>query len=368
MIALYSINLRIMGRPNIALLGETTVLTPFEALGLPVPVAAAARAAGGGGGCARPCWCASCSARSGSRCAPPASTRAWPRRRASGSGAMTCLGMALSNALVALAGALFAQTNGFADVTHRHRHDRRRPRRGDRRRDAAAARRPCSPPWSAASLGSVFYRIAVALALEADFLGLQASDLNLVTAVLVGARADPAGDARRGCWRGWRRRDDRARRASRSPSSAGTVAGDAGPARRRPRHPAGPVRHRDRQQRRRQVDAAERAGRDRARHGRAGSRSTAPTSRAHGGRRARAAARAGVPGPAGRHLRGADHRGEPGAGRGARAAARARRWRWPTPAGRAGASGWPTLGLGLEGRLGDRMGLLSGGQRQAVAC
>ena len=30
---------------------------------------------------------------------------------------MTCLGMALSNALVALAGALFAQTNGFADVT-----------------------------------------------------------------------------------------------------------------------------------------------------------------------------------------------------------------------------------------------------------
>jgi putative ABC transport system permease protein len=35
-------------------------------------------------------------------------------------------------------------------------------------------------------LGSVFYRIVVALALEADFLGLEASDLNLVTAVLVG--------------------------------------------------------------------------------------------------------------------------------------------------------------------------------------
>src|SRR3954452_19351474 len=35
MIALYSVNLRIMGRPNIALLGETTVLTPFEALPLP---------------------------------------------------------------------------------------------------------------------------------------------------------------------------------------------------------------------------------------------------------------------------------------------------------------------------------------------
>ena len=36
-------------------------------------------------------------------------------------------------------------------------------------------------------LGSVLYRLAVALALEADFLGLQASDLNLVTALLVGA-------------------------------------------------------------------------------------------------------------------------------------------------------------------------------------
>ena len=36
-------------------------------------------------------------------------------------------------------------------------------------------------------VGSVVYRLAVAFALEADFLGLQASDLNLVTALLVGA-------------------------------------------------------------------------------------------------------------------------------------------------------------------------------------
>ncbi len=33
MIALYSINLRIMGRPNVALLGEETILTPVENLG-----------------------------------------------------------------------------------------------------------------------------------------------------------------------------------------------------------------------------------------------------------------------------------------------------------------------------------------------
>ncbi|MDH3912788.1 MAG: ABC transporter permease, partial [Rhodospirillales bacterium] len=34
-------------------------------------------------------------------------------------------------------------------------------------------------------LGSVIYRLAVALALNADFIGLKASDLNLVTALLV---------------------------------------------------------------------------------------------------------------------------------------------------------------------------------------
>ena len=34
-------------------------------------------------------------------------------------------------------------------------------------------------------LGSVLYRLSIALALNADFLGFQAQDLNLITAVLV---------------------------------------------------------------------------------------------------------------------------------------------------------------------------------------
>ncbi|MDH3910784.1 MAG: ABC transporter permease, partial [Rhodospirillales bacterium] len=34
MIALYSVNLRIMGRPNVAIIAEPTVITPFEGLGL----------------------------------------------------------------------------------------------------------------------------------------------------------------------------------------------------------------------------------------------------------------------------------------------------------------------------------------------
>jgi putative ABC transport system permease protein len=38
----------------------------------------------------------------------------------------------------------------------------------------------------ASVLGSILYRLAIAAALNADVLGLEASDLNLVTAVLVG--------------------------------------------------------------------------------------------------------------------------------------------------------------------------------------
>jgi putative ABC transport system permease protein len=184
MIALYSINIRIMGRPNVALLGEATVLTPFEGLGLPglwmrplvllVVVAAGAsllvRFLGSEVGL-------------GMR-----ATGVNPRMaEAQGIrvGAVTCLGMALSNGLVALAGSLFAQTNGFADVTLGTGTivvglaaviigETLVPRAG-----VAAAVLGCI-------LGSVFYRIVVALALEADFLGLEASDLNLVTAILVG--------------------------------------------------------------------------------------------------------------------------------------------------------------------------------------
>jgi putative ABC transport system permease protein len=184
MIALYSINLRIMGRPNVALLGESTVLTPFEGLGLP------------------PLWlrplvllvvvssCAMLLVRflASEVGLAMRATGVNPRMaEAQGIrvGAVTCVGMALSNGLAALAGALFAQANGFADVTL-----------GTGTIVvglAAVIIGETLLPWPTVLatvvgcvLGSVFYRIVVALALEADFLGLEASDLNLVTAVLVG--------------------------------------------------------------------------------------------------------------------------------------------------------------------------------------
>ena len=99
-------------------------------------------------------------------------------------GKMILLGMAMSNGLVALGGALFAQIYGFADVTMGV---------GTIVFGLAAViiGETFIAPLTVAKatlgviLGSVVYRIAVGLALNADFLGFQAQDLNLVTAILV---------------------------------------------------------------------------------------------------------------------------------------------------------------------------------------
>lgn len=184
MIALYSINLRIMGRPNIALLGETTLFTPFEGLGLPTAWV-------------RPLLllvlvgaCAALLVRFlGSEVGLAMRATGVNPRMAEAQGirvgAVTCLGMALSNGLAAMAGALFAQANGFADVTLGT---------GTIVVGLAAViigetllpRATVAAAVAGCLLGSVFYRIVVAFALEADFIGLQSSDLNLVTALLVG--------------------------------------------------------------------------------------------------------------------------------------------------------------------------------------
>ncbi len=96
----------------------------------------------------------------------------------------TYVGMAISNAMVALAGALFAQMNGFADVSI-----------GTGTivvglaaviiGEAIFGARSIVVWVVGCVAGSVLYRIAVALALNASVLGLNASDLKLVTAVLV---------------------------------------------------------------------------------------------------------------------------------------------------------------------------------------
>ena len=183
MIALYSINLRIMGRPNLALITEPTVLTPFEGLGLPgfylKPLFALVVLLVAGGLLAR--FLAS---DYGLGLRATGANARMARAQGVATGRSTYFGMALSNAMVALGGALFAQMNGFADITMGT---------GTIVVGLAAVivgevvlrSRLIVIAVVACVLGSVLYRIAIALALNADALGLQSSDLNLVTAILV---------------------------------------------------------------------------------------------------------------------------------------------------------------------------------------
>ncbi|MBF6989756.1 MULTISPECIES: ABC transporter permease [Cupriavidus] len=183
MIALYSVNLRIMGRPNVPLITEPTLFTILQPEWMPDYVL-------------RPLvlfivvviaklgldWFFSSQLGLAMR-----ATGANPRMaRAQGipTGRATLAGMALSNALVALAGALFAQTQGGSDISMGI---------GTIVIGLAAviigetvlpARRLI---WTtlAVVLGAILYRFFIALALNSDFIGLKAQDLNLVTAALV---------------------------------------------------------------------------------------------------------------------------------------------------------------------------------------
>ncbi|HSK39801.1 MAG TPA: ABC transporter permease [Arenibaculum sp.] len=183
MIALFSVNLRVMGRPNVAIIMQETVLTPFYGLGLSdhyvrplfvlvvvvVAVLLLARFLASEFGLAM-------------------RATGVNARMARAQGVSTDLhvyvGMALSNALVGLAGALFDQTNGFADVTAGV---------GTIVVGLAAVivgetllrTRALVLALVGCVVGSILYRLAIQAALSADAIGLKASDLNLVTAVLV---------------------------------------------------------------------------------------------------------------------------------------------------------------------------------------
>ncbi|MGO4334804.1 ABC transporter permease [Labrys sp. KB_33_2] len=194
MTALYSINLRIMGRPNVPLLNQETLVTwtrdhlmaifgwappsyqlKVWMLGVIVLIVWALLS-----------WFLNSEFGLAMR-----ATGANPRM-ARAQGVSTQLhnyvGMAISNALVALAGALFAQTSGFADITL-----------GTGTIVGGLASvilgetlfRTRSIAWLlvACVVGAILYRLAIALALNSEWsrtIGLNSSDQNLVTSVLVG--------------------------------------------------------------------------------------------------------------------------------------------------------------------------------------
>lgn len=184
MISLYSVNLRIMGKPNVALISEPTVFSMLAIEGIPeyvlkplilLVVALAAKLV-------LDFYFAS---EAGLAMRATGSNPRMARSQGISTDRHTLIGLALSNGLVALAGALFAQSQGGADVSMGI---------GTIVIGLAAVivgetllpSRSLAVATLACLLGAILYRFFIALALNIDFIGLKAQDLNLVTAVLVG--------------------------------------------------------------------------------------------------------------------------------------------------------------------------------------
>ncbi len=186
MIALYSMNLRVMGAPNVPLITSPTVFTmllPDNVSWLPDYVT-------------RPLLLLGVVivvklgldyfflSQQGLAMRSTGSNPRMARSQGIRTGNMILLGMAISNALCGLAGALFAQSQGGADISMGI---------GTIVIGLAAViigesilpSRRLMVATLAVVIGAVLYRFFIALALNADFVGLKAQDLNLVTAVLV---------------------------------------------------------------------------------------------------------------------------------------------------------------------------------------
>ena len=183
MIALYSINLRVMGGPNVPLINDPTLFTLLQPEGIDDYIARplillfivlAAKLALD--------WFFS--TERGLAIRATGSNARMARAQGVNTGAMVLLGMAVSNALVGLAGALFAQTQGGADISMGI---------GTIVIGLAAVivgesilpSRRIIYATLAVVIGAIVYRFFIAMALNSDFIGLKAQDLNLVTALLV---------------------------------------------------------------------------------------------------------------------------------------------------------------------------------------
>lgn len=182
-ISLYSINLRIMGGPNKPMLMVDTIYNSFDWIGLP-------------GYIVNPIFLgllvllfklaldAFLSTGWGLSMRAAGANPAMASANGVNVGTMKLFGVGFANALTAFSGALFAQIFGAADAYM-----------GIGVIIVGLASvivgmsvlpsRTIFLATLACIVGAVLYRFAVALALNADFLGAQASDVQLVTALLV---------------------------------------------------------------------------------------------------------------------------------------------------------------------------------------
>lgn len=183
MIGLYSVNLRVMGGPNVPLINEPTLFTmlqpesiadyvmrPVILLGFVIVAKLALD------------WFFA--TERGLAIRSTGSNARMARAQGVNTGAMILLGMAISNGLVGLAGALFVQTQGGSDISMGI---------GTIVIGLAAVivgetilpSRKIIWATLAVVIGAIVYRFFIAAALNIDAIGLKAQDLNLVTAVLV---------------------------------------------------------------------------------------------------------------------------------------------------------------------------------------
>ncbi len=185
MIALYSINIRIMGGPNIALLGSATVFDPIIHFGVPgqyagiLVFAILALLV-----TAFIVWFLKTEL--GMAILATGDNPQMITSLGVNTHTIIILGVGLSNALVALSGALIAQNQGAADVGM-----------GIGTIIAGLASviigetvfgdKSIARAFIAALLGSILYRLAIALALGMEFgeFSFNPSDLNLITSFLV---------------------------------------------------------------------------------------------------------------------------------------------------------------------------------------
>jgi putative ABC transport system permease protein len=172
MIALYSINLRIMGKPNISLIGVNTIFNSISPILLVLIVVIVFKLL----------LDAFLHTDLGLSLRATGDNSRMIRSFGANTDITTILGVSLSNGLVALSGALIAQQSGFADISM-----------GIGMiviglasviiGEAIFGMRSVFQATIAAVLGSIVYRIVVALALRAEW--LKASDLKLITAIIV---------------------------------------------------------------------------------------------------------------------------------------------------------------------------------------
>ena len=185
MVALYSVNLRIMGAPNLPLLGENTVFSALVTDGngywmrcliIGVVVLAAKLLLD---------WFYN--TETGLSMRATGSNLRMAQAQGINTSWMTIIGMAVSNGLIALAGALFVQTQGGADISIGI---------GTIVIGLAAVIIgetiiPAKRIWLitlAVIVGAILYKLFIQIALSSDTLrsiGFGPQDLNLITALLV---------------------------------------------------------------------------------------------------------------------------------------------------------------------------------------